>query len=97
MGFFDTVIMALISILTTEEKKRFETPPVLSSQERKRYFRFPSGVLKIAEELRTPTTKVCFLITYGYFNATNKFFNKQFFLTDLEFVSRKLNLRFAHF
>ncbi len=84
--------MALISILTTEEKKRFETPPVFSSQERKRYFRFPSEVIKIAEELRTPTTKVCFLTTYGYFKATNKFFNKQFLLTDLEFVARNQNI-----
>ena len=84
--------MALISILTTEEKKRFESPPVFSSQERKRYFRFPAEVVRIAEELRTPTTKVCFLTTYGYFKATNKFFHKQFLLTDLEFVARKLNI-----
>ena len=84
--------MALISILTTEEKKRFESPPVFSSQERKRYFRFPAGVVRIAEELRTPTTKVCFLTTYGYFKATNKFFNKQFLLTDLAFVARKMNI-----
>ena len=84
--------MALISILTTEEKKRFETPPVFSSQERKRYFRFPAGVLKIAEELRTPTTKVCFLTAYGYFKATNKFFNKQFLLSDLAFIARKQNI-----
>jgi Domain of unknown function (DUF4158) len=84
--------MALISILTTEEKKRFESPPVFSSQERKRYFRFPAGVLKIAEELRTPTTKVCFLTAYGYFSATNKFYNKQFNLTDLDFIARKLNI-----
>jgi hypothetical protein len=84
--------MALISILTNEEKKRFESPPVFSSQERKRHFRFPAGVLKIAEELRTPTTKVCFLTSYGYFSATNKFYNKQFLLTDLEFVARKLNI-----
>jgi Domain of unknown function (DUF4158) len=68
--------MALISILTREEKKRFESPPVFSSQERKSYFRFPAGVVKIAEELRTPTTKVCFLTAYGYFKATNRFYNK---------------------
>src|SRR3989442_11430533 len=84
--------MALISILTTEEKKRFESPPVFSSRERKRYFRFPTEIIKIAEELRTPTTKVCFLAAYGYFKANNKFYNKQFHLTDLEFVARKLNI-----
>ena len=84
--------MALISILTIEDKKRFEKPPVFSSQERKRYFCFPSGVLKVAEELRTSTTKVCFLTSYGYFSATNKFYNKQFLFTDLEFVARRLNI-----
>ena len=84
--------MALISILTTEEKKRFETPPVFSSQERKRYFRFPAEIIRIAEELRTPTTKVCFLAIYGYFKASNKFYNKQFHVNDLEYIARRQNV-----
>ena len=92
MGFFGTVIMALISILTTEEKKRFESPPVFSSHERKRYFRFPTEIIKVAEELRTPTTKVCFLAAYGYFKANNKFYNKQFHVIDLGYIARILNI-----
>ena len=71
--------MPLLTILNTQDKKIFDAPPVFNSMERRRFFGyFPIDILKIAEELRTPTTKVCFLTAYGYFKATNKFFNRQF-------------------
>ena len=69
--------MALITILSTEEKKTFDSPPEFNSVERRKYLGyFPADIAKLSDDLRTPTTKVCFLTAYGYFKATNKFFNK---------------------
>jgi TnpA family transposase len=85
--------MPLLTILNTQDKKIFDAPPVFNSRERRRFFGyFPTDILKIAEELRTPTTKVCFLTVYGYFKATNKFFNRQFRKEDIEYVVRKCGL-----
>src|SRR4051794_17985518 len=69
--------MSVVTILSAKERKVFDGPPVFTSKERKRWFAFPRSALKEAEMLRTPTTKVCFLTTYGYFRGCNKFFNRQ--------------------
>src|ERR1700761_2946058 len=84
--------MSIVTILNAKEKQIFESPPVFGGKERKRCFTFPARVLKAAEELRTPTTKVCFLTTYGYFKVTNKFFNRQFHEKDIAFVASKLRV-----
>jgi uncharacterized protein DUF4158 len=84
--------MSVVTILSAKEKKAFDSPPLLTSKERKRYFTFPRAALQAAELLRTPTTKVCFLTAYGYFRYFNKFFNRQFHPKDIDFVTRKLSL-----
>jgi len=84
--------MSVVTILNAKEKKTFESPPVFTGTERKRCFTFPVSVLKTAEELRTPTAKVCFLTVYGYFKVTNKFFNRQFHQKDLDYVAHQLSL-----
>jgi Domain of unknown function (DUF4158) len=84
------LFMSVVTILSAKEKKAFESPPLLTSKERKRYFAFPRAALQAAERLRTPTTKVCFLTAYGYFRYANKFFNRQLHDKDITFVARKL-------
>jgi hypothetical protein len=82
--------MSVVTILSAKEKKVFDGPPVFTSKQRKRWFAFPRFALKEAEVLRTPTTKVCFLTTYGYFRSCNKFFNRQFHAQDIAYVARQL-------
>jgi TnpA family transposase len=82
--------MSVVTILSTKEKKVFDTPPAFTSKERKRWFAFPRAALKEAEMLRSPTTKVYFLTAYGYFRCCNKFFNRQFQSQDLAYVAKRL-------
>src|SRR3954462_2667636 len=87
--------MSVVTILSAKEKKVFDGPPVFTSKQRKRWFAFPRFALKEAEVLRTPTTKVCFLTTYGYFRGCNKFFNRQFHAQDIAYVAKRLGFSLA--
>jgi len=70
----------------------FVSPPVFTGKERKKYFSFPMGILEIANRLAKSHNKVYFLLLYGYFKATNKFFNKGFHQNDIEFIALKLGI-----
>ena len=61
--------MARMKIFNTLEEEAFESPPVFNSAERKRFFALPLMLKDSIENLRTPTNKVCFLVTVGYFKA----------------------------
>ena len=82
--------MPRMSILNTEEKEAFDSPPIFNSVQRKRFFSLTSRVASILETLRTPTNKVCFVVSLGYFKATKRFFGRQFRHQDIEDVTRKL-------
>jgi TnpA family transposase len=84
--------MPRMKILNSLEREAFESPPLFNSTERKRFFSLPLIFNDTMEGLRTPTNKVCFIVTAGYFKARRKFFAKQFRLPDIEFVARQLGL-----
>lgn len=52
-GFSTTPVMPLLTILSDDEQKRFETPPIFTGEERKYFFTLP----KWAEEVATPEGK----------------------------------------
>src|SRR3954469_13973769 len=83
--------MIPLNILTIVEKKIFESPPIFTARERKKYFSFPPGIIKRIQKL-TPQNKIYFLVMYGYFKATNKFYTRQFHQKDLDFVAEKLGV-----
>ena len=66
--------MPRMRILNTSEQARLEQPPVFDSAERKRHFGFPRMVLETARGLRGSASQVGFLLSYGYFRATRRFF-----------------------
>jgi hypothetical protein len=76
--------MARMKIFNSLEKETFESPPLFSSAERKRFFSLPLMLEDSMANLRTPTNKVCFLVTAGYFKARHRFFAKQFHRMDIE-------------
>ncbi len=81
--------MPRMRILNAAEQARLEHPPVFNSAERKRFFDFSQSVLDAAHELRSTTNRVGFLLAYGYFRATRRFFSpERYHERDIAFVSR---------
>ncbi len=80
-------------ILSAAEQDRFERPPTFDSTERKRYFEFPRSAIDVAEELRTPASQIGFLLAYGYFRATRRFFSpNDFHPRDIAYVANVIDV-----
>jgi len=85
--------MSLPIILTVQEIDRFDSPPKFQIQERSFYFEIDSFLSKTLSKLKTDTNKAGFVLNYGYFKASKKFFSpKQFRRKDLTYICRILNL-----
>ena len=85
--------MPRMRILSAAEQARFEHPPVFDSAERKKYLDFPGFVIDVAKGLRAPVNRIGFLLAYGYFRATRRFFAPEtFHARDIAYVSRALDL-----
>ena len=85
--------MPRINILHTVEREAFDSPPVFNSVERKHYFDFPSGLRRLAGNLRSPIHQLGFLLSAGYFKAAKRFFPPStFHRRDIEYLLRQLEL-----
>ncbi len=85
--------MARMKIFNNLEEAEFESPPKFNSAERKYFFTTTSTAInELLENLRTPTNKVCFLVTLGYFKAKRKFFYRKFMPADIKFVANQLGI-----
>jgi hypothetical protein len=54
--------MTKLVILKPTERHRFDSPPILSSDERSLYFSFGNEEMQIIESLRTTSNKIGFAI-----------------------------------
>lgn len=84
--------MAKMKILNAPEQGIFESPPVFNSVERKRFFTLPLTLNESMGNLKTPTNKVCFLAVAGYFKARHRFFSRQFYQTDIEYIAKQIGV-----
>src|SRR5574343_556848 len=84
--------MAKMKIFNSLEEAEFESPPKFNSVERKHFFATSTAINELLENLRTPTNKVCFLVSLGYFKARRRFFYRKFLLVDIEFVANRLGV-----
>ena len=85
--------MPRMKILNRIEQEAFESPPAFNSAERKRHFDFPEAIQQIAAGLRTPTNRLCFLLSCGYFKATHRFYPAQTFRPrDIGHVAERASL-----
>lgn len=84
--------MPKMNIFNSAEKNTFESPPEFNNKERKQFFTLPSRLNDLMISLKTPTNKTCFLITAGYFKARHRFFAKQFYQKDIEFVAKQIGV-----
>jgi len=80
-----------LKILNPHDIESFEFPPKFTSEERKRYFYLMQWAQEFLNSLQTTQNKVGFIMQYGYFQNTGRFFStKKFHRKDIEFVARRL-------
>ena len=85
--------MPKMRIFNRLDELKFDSPPKFNSAERKKFFALSMALEELLESPRTtPTNKVCFVVSLGYFKARKRFFARQFLQTDIEFVANQLNL-----
>ena len=83
---FTKKCMTTISILKENEIFKFDSPPVLSDEQREIYFS-TKHLIENNVELRKDISKVGFIVQFGYFNHNKKFFvPNQFHQIDINFV-----------
>lgn len=87
--------MARISVLSQQEAKEFDEPPIFDSIDRKRFFDMTVTLQKTLNKLRTPSNKVLFLVSYAYFKARKRFYDGPIFKKDLEYAANILGLNAA--
>ena len=81
--------MPRMKVLNAVEQETFETPTVFNSVQRKRYFDFSMETRRQTVKLRTPTSRLCFLLNCGYFKACKRFFAIGLsHRTDIEYMAR---------
>jgi TnpA family transposase len=85
--------MPKISILSSLEQRRFDSPPKFSADDRTLYFSLTKSELSLVGSLRMPTNKVGFVLQLGYFKANGKFFPaEQFHQQDIKHVVKMLSM-----
>ena len=86
--------MPRIKIFNNNDIKAFENPPEFNGEERKRFFYFPKWAEKLILSFRTPTNQVGFILQFGYFKATGRFFvTRKFHQNDIEFIANRLEIQ----
>jgi len=85
--------MSNLHILTADEQQAFDYPPTLSVEMRALCFAIDTSLDKVLNKLRTPATKVGFLLQYAYFKGYQRFFfMSRFREEDKEYAAKLLNL-----
>jgi len=88
--------MPRMHILTAVEHQAFDTPPVFSDAERAAFFQVSESLDTMLATLRSPTNRVCLVLTVGYFRATKRFFAPPFHQSDMTYVATKLGYTPEH-
>ena len=57
--------MPRMRILNAAEQAHYDSPPVFSSVERKRFFDFSRSVMDAEQGLRSPASRIGFLLAFG--------------------------------
>lgn len=83
-----------LNILQPDELQRFESPPSFRIAERQAHFELMPEARRYFRGLRSPVSRLSFVLHYGYFRARGRFFESQRFHTrDLQYVIATFHLR----
>ena len=73
--------------ISSQTKKRFESPPQLTDMERSSLLIIPDWASQVMSQIFNPINKVGFVLQLGYFKLMGRFFNpKSFPLVDIEYI-----------
>lgn len=85
--------MSRLTILTDDEQREFDYPPILSSDAKALCFSITAELENKINQLRTATNQVGFLLQYGYFKACKRFFIiNRFRQEDIEYAAKLLGV-----
>ncbi len=86
--------MSRLSFLSSAEKRKFDSPPVLTKAQRPAYFVVTDDIRRTLGQLRTATNKVEFLLQLGYFKHSGKFFVPETYRRrDINYVKSLLHIK----
>lgn len=82
-----------LHVLSKSEAHQFDQPPEFNSVQRKKYFYVSALVRELIKPLRKPWTQVGFLLQWGYFRYTDRFFSVERFQDDdIQFLIQQLKV-----
>lgn len=85
--------MTRLVFLSPTEKRKFDSPPVFTKEQRHAYFVVTEDIRRTLSQLRTTTNKVSFLLQLGYFRYCGKFFVPSVYRRrDIQYVKRLLSV-----
>ena len=85
--------MAKLEILTSDERKAFDVPPILTPAEREKVFQLPDEILTWIQTFDFTINQVGFVLLWGYCKHTGRFFlPKTFHVEDIIDVARRLKV-----
>ena len=85
--------MTRLVFLSPTEKRKFDSPPTLTKDQRPAYFVVSEDIKRTLSKLRSPTYKVGFLLQLGYFKHSGKFYVPSAFRRrDINYVKQTLNI-----
>ena len=67
--------MSVLQILTKDEIKNFESAPKFDLLAKNHFFKMTDALNHMTMEMKNDSNKILFILMYGYFKATNKFFD----------------------
>jgi hypothetical protein len=82
--------MPRMQILTAAEQQAFDTPPVFSGTQRETFFHVADSLREVLTTLRSPTNRVCLVLSVGYFRVAKRFFGASFHQADVAYVTHQL-------
>jgi len=85
--------MTRLAFFSSTEKRKFDSPPVFTKEQRPAYFVITDDIRRTLNQLRTSTNKIGFLLQLGYFKHSGKFFPPALFRhRDIKYVKKLLNI-----
>lgn len=85
--------MSNIRLFSALDREKFDAPPNLKKEERGNYFEIDVKTKRYLHQLRSPVSKVGFLLQLGYFRANAKFYDTDSFRPyDIRYLKSKLNI-----
>ena len=77
--------MPRLKILSVSEQNEFDSPPVLSGDNRKTQFRFNQVVQEMIKPIKSDNHRIGFVLMFYYFKIVQKFFPPQLFYSSIKF------------